>query len=192
MRAARILVWAVLGQLVLLTATGIYLYFEYRPESSDVALFSRPDTRVRIERFVRVVHRVDAWLVVVTLLALVIVVVVERVGRRRDRASTWAILTVCIVAFFTGRLLPWDQLALWSVTVGTNISGYSPIVRGQIRFALIDRAEIERATLVRWLVIHVILGLTALAGALWLRSSAPSAKGSETLDAAADANHAAG
>src|SRR5207237_688974 len=106
--------------------------------------------------------------VVLTLLALAIVVVVEHVGRRRDRVNAWAILVVCIVASLTGRLLPWDQLALWSVTVGTNISGYSPIVREQIRFALVDRAEIERGTLVRWLVVHIVLGLTAVAASVWI------------------------
>lgn len=93
MKAARILVWAVLGQLVLLTATGIYLYFEYRPESSGIDVFSGVDARIRIARLVRAVHRIDALLVVLTLLALPIVVLVERlVGAAivRTRGRSWS------------------------------------------------------------------------------------------------------
>ncbi len=34
---------------------------------------------------------------------------------------------------FTGYLLPWDQLAYWAITVGTNIASSIPAVGPKIR-----------------------------------------------------------
>ena len=58
---------------------------------------------------------------------------------------------------FTGYLLPWDQLALWAVTVGTNMMGYTPVFGDQVRFALLGGSEIGTDTLLRWYVLHVLL-----------------------------------
>ena len=38
---------------------------------------------------------------------------------------------------FTGYLLPWDQLAVWAVTVGTSLAGYSPLIAKQANFLLL-------------------------------------------------------
>src|ERR671933_582616 len=57
---------------------------------------------------------------------------------------------------FTGYLLPWDQLGIWAVTVGTNMAGATPFVGEQTRFLLIGGYEISDNTLVRWYVLHVI------------------------------------
>ena len=38
---------------------------------------------------------------------------------------------------FTGYLLPWDQLAIWAVTVGTSLAGYSPFIAKQANFLLL-------------------------------------------------------
>ena len=47
------------------------------------------------------------------------------------REFNWVIgvilLTLTLLLSFTGYLLPWDQLALWAVTVGTNMMGYTPV-----------------------------------------------------------------
>jgi quinol-cytochrome oxidoreductase complex cytochrome b subunit len=58
---------------------------------------------------------------------------------------------------FTGYLLPWDQLALWAVAVGTNMMGYSPVIGEQVRFVLLGGVEIGAETLLRWYVLHVLL-----------------------------------
>jgi quinol-cytochrome oxidoreductase complex cytochrome b subunit len=51
----------------------------------------------------------------------------------------------------------WDQLALWAVTVGTNMMGYTPVFGDQVRFVLLGGAEIGTDTLLRWYVLHVLL-----------------------------------
>jgi len=52
--------------------------------------------------------------------------------------------------------LPWDQLALWAVTVGGNMAGYTPVFGEQLRFVMIDGKEIGPNTLLRWYVAHVL------------------------------------
>ena len=68
-----------------------------------------------------------------------------------------ALLTLTLSLSFTGYLLPWDQLALWAVTVGTNMMGYSPIFgfRSAVRTPRLTR--ISGDTLLRWYVLHVLL-----------------------------------
>ena len=56
---------------------------------------------------------------------------------------------------FTGYLLPWDQLAFWAVTVGTNIAREAPIVGGTISFLLLGGNQIDQQTLLRFYVLHV-------------------------------------
>jgi len=64
---------------------------------------------------------------------------------------------------FTGYLLPWDQLAFWAITVGTNIAAYAPIVGDQLKFLLLGGHVIGSMTLLRFYVLHcVILPLAML------------------------------
>src|SRR5205085_1280336 len=67
------------------------------------------------------------------------------------------LLTLTLLLSFTGYLLPWDQLALWAVTVGTNMMGYTPVFGQQVRFVLLSGVEISSETLLRWYVLHVLL-----------------------------------
>jgi quinol-cytochrome oxidoreductase complex cytochrome b subunit len=77
------------------------------------------------------------------------------------REFNWVIgvilLTLTLLLSFTGYLLPWDQLSLWAVTVGTNMMGYTPVFGTQVRFVLLGGAEIGGPTLLRWYVLHVLM-----------------------------------
>ena len=68
------------------------------------------------------------------------------------REFNWVIgvilLTLTLLLSFTGYLLPWDQLALWAVTVGTNMMGYTPVFGTQVRFVLLGGSVIGTSTLV--------------------------------------------
>src|SRR5580704_4267686 len=48
------------------------------------------------------------------------------------REFNWVIgtflLLITLLLSFSGYLLPWDQLAIWAITVGTNMAKYAPIV----------------------------------------------------------------
>jgi quinol-cytochrome oxidoreductase complex cytochrome b subunit len=76
------------------------------------------------------------------------------------REFNWVVgvilLLLTLFLSFTGYLLPWDQLALWAVTVGTNMMGYTPVFGDQVQFVLLGGVSIGPATLLRWYVLHVL------------------------------------
>ena len=68
---------------------------------------------------------------------------------------------------FTGYLLPWDQLAFWAITVGTNIAAYAPVVGDQVKFLLLGGHVIGPTTLLRFYVLHCVMLPLAM---VWLIS----------------------
>ena len=63
---------------------------------------------------------------------------------------------------FTGYLLPWDQLAFWAITVGSNIAGSAPVLGPKSRFWLLGGLQVGPDALIRFYTLHVI-GLPLLA-----------------------------
>lgn len=50
--------------------------------------------------------------------------------------------------------MPWDQLAYWAITVGTNIASAVPLVGDKIRFFLLGGNDIDQNTLLRFYVLQ--------------------------------------
>src|SRR6266536_2964063 len=71
---------------------------------------------------------------------------------------------VTLFLSFTGYLLPWDQIAIWAITVGTNLAPYTPLLGDPVYKVLVGGGAVGQATLIRFYVGHVIL--LPLAGAL--------------------------
>ena len=96
-----------------------------------------------------------------------IILAVSVAGHRRwtSRAVGAGLAVTTVLASFTGYLLPWDQLALWAVRVGTNMRGYRSLFDAALdRFVLIDGVEVGRVTVLRWPGVHgVVLGPALLA-----------------------------
>jgi quinol-cytochrome oxidoreductase complex cytochrome b subunit len=65
---------------------------------------------------------------------------------------------------FTGYLLPWDQLAFWAITVGTNIAGYAPVIGKKLQFLFLGGHTVGESALLRFYVLHVLVlpGIAAL------------------------------
>jgi quinol-cytochrome oxidoreductase complex cytochrome b subunit len=82
------------------------------------------------------------------------------IGRNQHREWNWVIgvvmLLLTLFLSFTGYLLPWDQLAFWAVTVGTNIASSIPWIGPSMRELLIGGRAIEQATLIRFYVLHIV------------------------------------
>jgi len=76
-------------------------------------------------------------------------------------------LLVTLFLSFTGYLLPWDQLAYWAVTVGTNIAASIPWVGATMRELMIGGRAIEQPTLIRFYALHVFV-LPALLAVLFV------------------------
>ena len=66
------------------------------------------------------------------------------------------LLVLTLLLSFTGYLLPWDQLAIWAITVGSNIAGSAPTLGGQVRFVMLGGFEVGPSTLIRFYTLHVI------------------------------------
>ena len=151
----------------LLILSGLPLLFLYVP-SVERAYASVKDIEyvVTFGWWIRAVHRISAHLMVVAAaLHLVRVFLTgaykNGTGRGQRREWNWVIgvvlLLLTLFLSFTGYLLPWDQLAFWAVTVGTNIASSIPYVGAGVRELMIGGREIEQATLIRFYVLHCIL-----------------------------------
>ncbi len=162
--------------LLLLVLSGLPLLFLYVP-SVERAYASVKDIEwvVTFGSWIRSVHRLSAHLMVaVVFLHLVRVFLTgaykNGAGRGQRREWNWVIGVVMLVLTlflsFTGYLLPWDQLAFWAVTVGTNIAASIPWVGAEVRELLIGGRNIDQPTLIRFYVLHVIV-LPGALGALF-------------------------
>lgn len=152
---------------LLLIVSGLPLLFLYVP-SVERAYQSVKDIEfvITFGWWLRAVHRISAHLMVmVVFLHLVRVFLTgayrNGVGRGQQREWNWVIgvvmLLLTLFLSFTGYLLPWDQLAYWAVTVGTNIAAAVPAVGARLRELLIGGRTIEQATLIRFYVLHCIV-----------------------------------
>ena len=159
--------------LLLLVLSGIPLLFLYVP-SVERAYASVKDIEyvVAFGSWIRSVHRLSAHLMVIAVvlhLARVFLTGAYRNGTGQGQRREWnwvigvAMLLTTLFLSFTGYLLPWDQLAFWAVTVGTNIASSVPVAGPAIRELLIGGRTIEQATLIRFYVLHVIMLPGALA-----------------------------
>ena len=106
--------------------------------------------------WIRAVHRIAAHgMVVAVFLHLMRVFLTgaykNGAGRGQHREWNWVLgvgmLLLTLFLSFTGYLLPWDQLAFWAVTVGTNIASSIPWIGPTVRELLIGGRTIEQATL---------------------------------------------
>jgi quinol-cytochrome oxidoreductase complex cytochrome b subunit len=90
------------------------------------------------------------------------------------RQFNWGVgvvlLLLTFLLSFTGYLLPWDQLAIWAVTVGTNMARAVPLaghegpfssylglrIDNDVRFILLGGTQVGEPTLLRFYVGHCI------------------------------------
>jgi cytochrome b-561 len=151
----------------LLILSGLPLLFLYVP-SVERAYASVKDIEyvITFGWWIRAVHRISAHLMVVAVaLHLVRVFLTgaykSGTGRGQQREWNWVMgvvmLLLTLFLSFTGYLLPWDQLAYWAVTVGTNIASSIPYVGATVRELMIGGREIEQATLIRFYVLHCVM-----------------------------------
>jgi quinol-cytochrome oxidoreductase complex cytochrome b subunit len=161
--------------LLLLILSGAPLLFLYVP-SVERAYASVKDIEfaVTFGSWIRSVHRMAAHLMVAVVflhLARVFLTGAYKngVGQGQRREWNWvigvAMLLMTLLLSFTGYLLPWDQLAYWAVTVGTNIASSIPAVGPAVREMLLGGRTIDQPTLIRFYVLHVIV-LPGALGAL--------------------------
>src|SRR4051794_14557137 len=143
----------------ILLVTGLYLMSVYTPSvGSAYGDMQKLETGVGFGQLIRNVHRWAAHLMVLVVF-LHLVRVFYAGAYKAPREFNWVLgvmLLLLTLAFsFTGYLLPWDQLAYWAVTVGTNLVHYVPFVGGDLQNLLIGGDQIGQSTLLRFYALHV-------------------------------------
>jgi quinol-cytochrome oxidoreductase complex cytochrome b subunit len=154
---------------IVLTVTGLALMLYYVPHPPE-AYGSMKDLQfvVTFGIVLRNMHRWSAHgMVVVVFLHMCRVFWTG--SYKAPREFNWVVgvllLLLTLGLSFTGYLLPWDQLAFWAITVGTNIAAYAPLVGDQMKYLLLGGHVIGPMTLLRFYVLHCVilpLGMTLL------------------------------
>jgi quinol-cytochrome oxidoreductase complex cytochrome b subunit len=149
---------------ILLTVTGIFLMFFYRPSAELASGQAYTDIEtirnsVAFGDLVRNMHRWGAHLMTITVF-LHMARVFYTGAYKPPREFNWVVgvilLLITLLLAFSGYLLPWDQLSFWAFTVGTSFGAYSPLVAREVQFILLGGLEVSGATLLRWYVLHVL------------------------------------
>lgn len=147
------------------TITGIFLMLWYTP-SPEIAYGNMLSilNNVPLGQFTRDLHRLGAE-------AMVLIVFLHMLrtfftgSYKRPRQFTWftGFILLVLTGFlsFTGYLLPWDQLALWAVTIGASMAEAAPFVGEQMNLLLRGGPELGANGLLRFYLLHV-LALPAL------------------------------
>ncbi|MBM4065086.1 MAG: DUF4405 domain-containing protein [Planctomycetes bacterium] len=153
------------------TITGVLLMFYYRP-TVEYAYQDMKDLEfaVTFGLFLRNMHRWAAHGMVLTVIIHMCRVFYTG-SYKPPREYNWCVgvslLVLTLLLSFTGYLLPWDQLAYWAVTVGTNMAKATPVLGAEgpfhvlsemtdICFYLRGSVDISENTLLRFYVLHCI------------------------------------
>lgn len=155
---------------LLLVITGVVLMFYYIPAEDRAYTIMKDwqDTTPFAQVF-RNMHRWGAHMMV-----LFVFLHMSRVfytgSYKGERRFNWTIgvilMVLTLLLSFTGYLLPWDQLAFWAITVGSEIAGYAPGIPGMEhninRIMLLASTQVGQDALIRFYVLHVaVLPLAA-------------------------------
>ncbi len=151
----------------ILFVSGTYLMFFYRPSIPDAYLdMHEIHSTVAFGQFMRNIHRWAAHLMVVVVFVHMLRVFYAG-AYRAPRQFNWMIgvflLLLTLGLSFTGYLLPWDQLAFWAITVGTNVAGYVPFLGDRARQMLLGGPEVGGDALLRFYVLHIYVLPTLIA-----------------------------
>ena len=161
------------------TITGILLMFYYRP-TVEFAFTDIKDLREQTPLgIMRELHRWGAHLMVITVWLHMLRVFLTG-SYKPPREFNWNVgvilLVLTLMLSFTGYHLPWDQLAIWAITVGTNMARATPFLGHEgpgaalltlgdvmvvtagsdVRFALLGGTLVGPAALLRFYVLHCI------------------------------------
>src|SRR5579859_3432947 len=171
-----------------LTVTGVLLMFYYRP-TAEYAYYDIVALREHVPLgIMRELHRWGAHAMVIAVWLHMFRVFMTG-SYKPPREFNWVIgvvlLVLTLLLSFTGYLLPWDQLAIWAITVGSNMARASPgagnegpgaslLTLGGVplihaaddaRFALLGGTFVGEGALLRFYVLHCVglpLGIAVL------------------------------
>ena len=192
--------------------TGVVLMFYYRPTAAHAYLdMLNLQHEIPFGMFQRNMHRWAAHAMVIIVWFHMMRVFLTG-SYKKPREFNWSIGVLLLVGTmllsFTGYLLPWDQLAMWAVTVGTNMAAAAPFIghegpgagltgvtdANDMRALLLGGRNVGDPAILRFYVLHCVflpLGLCVLLVVHFWRVrkdggiSGPAAAGDEPPEAVA-------
>ncbi len=201
---------------ILLTLTGVFLMFYYVPDTRR-AYDDMKDIEfvVPFGQFLRNLHRWAAHAMVITVWLHMLRVFLTS-SYKPPREFNWVVgvilLVLTLLLSFSGYLLPWDQIAFWAITVGTNMATATPVLGAEgpfslvtydndLRFLILGSRTVGQSALIRFYVLHCLalpLAAAVLVAVHFWRvrkdrfstSSAAFARADSGSDAAAEAGSA--
>jgi len=161
------------------TITGVLLMFYYRPtlEWAYNDMLALRD--VVSWGVLREIHRWAAHAMVITVMLHMLRVFLTG-SYKPPREFNWVVgvllLVMTLLLSFTGYLLPWDQLSIWAITVGSNMARAVPLIGSEgpaqqiltvggidlitsgsdSRFMLLGAKAVGEETLNRFYVLHCV------------------------------------
>ncbi len=150
-----------LGTFLILATTGILLMLYYHP-SVPQAYADMKDLQFVVSAgvFLRNLHRWSAHAMVFLVFAHMFKVF-YRGAYRSPREFNWVVgvmlLIVTLLLSYTGYLLPWDQLAFWAITVGSNLMSSVPVLGEKFRFLMLGGNTVNANALLRFYVLHCVI-----------------------------------
>ncbi len=170
--------------------TGILLLVYYRPTPEEAHESIKYITgAVPFGWFYRQLHAWGATLMIILLL-LHMCRTYFMGSYKRPRELTWvtgAILFMATITFgFTGYLLPWNEVAYWATTVGTEVAGAVPFIGQWLMEFLRGGSGVGHETLSRFFLIHVIILPWFITGIIGLHLFLMRAQNLATLDDVGD------
>jgi cytochrome b6 len=161
------------------TITGVLLMFYYRPtlEWAYNDMLALRD--VVSWGVLREIHRWAAHAMVITVMLHMLRVFLTG-SYKPPREFNWVVgvmlLVMTLLLSFTGYLLPWDQLSIWAITVGSNMARAVPLIGSEgpaqqiltvggidlitsgsdSRFILLGARTVGEETLIRFYVLHCV------------------------------------
>lgn len=160
---------------IILTITGVMLMFYYIPDTRRAYEDIKDIMQVvAYGDIMRNMHRWAAHGMVFTVWFHMTRVFLTG-SYKPPREFNWVVgvvLLVCtLLLSWTGYLLPWDQLALWAITVGTKMAAATPLigvdgpfgkelgvrVDNDVTFMLLGGTVVGQNALLRFYVLHCIV-----------------------------------
>ena len=164
---------------LVLTISGILLMFYYRP-TVEYAYTDIMDLSEQVPLgIMRELHRWGAHAMVIAVWLHMFRVFMTG-SYKPPREFNWVVgvilMFLTLFLSFTGYLLPWDQLAIWAITVGSNMARATPFLghegpgasllaigdinlvtmSSDVRFALLGGRFVGEGALLRFYVLHCI------------------------------------
>ena len=146
---------------VIQLGTGLLLLLYYEPGvSTAYESVKRISGEIPFGWLIRSIHRWSADIFIGVLAAHMFTAYLMK-AYRRPRELTWltgvAAFGVALAFGFSGYLLPWDDIAFFATSVGTQVAGVFPLVGSALLQLLRGGEDVTGATLARFFALHVVV-----------------------------------